>query len=387
MHGTRYAIDSILGDTQHANCWRTAIVPAHSCSMPAERPTFTGVQVLRFVAALLVVFSHLPTYLHARLGTPLVDIPVGQVGVTVFFAISGFVAVLVTQRTPRPTWREFISRRLVRILPLAWAVMTIKLGTLLVAPQALERATTSPTYIALSYVFLPGRGPNGVVEPFYTVTWTLSFELLFYVVVTIALATRIDPLRLASVVFVGLAVASAFRGPDGWPVWQFHANRIVLCFLVGMVIGRWALDRRTRLALLRTAAITAIWLVAGTVAGASVPSLLLLPLAAAALATTVVSEPLLRRCAGTVGRTLGDASYALYLTHPIVAPATVAVVAAVVSGPAAPVVAGIAAPVAAVAASVVVWFAVDRPVIRQLQRRRTTPPRTPRTARHRLPAG
>ncbi|WNY33450.1 acyltransferase [Curtobacterium flaccumfaciens] len=308
--------------------------------------------------------------------------PSARSGVTVFFAISGFVAVLVTQRTPRPTWRGFLRRRLVRILPLAWAVMTIKLVTLLVAPQALERAATSPTYIVSSYLFLPSRGPNGVVEPFFTVTWTLSFELLFYVVVTIALATRSDPLRLASVVFVGLAVASAFRGPDGWPTWQFHANRIVLCFLVGMVIGRWALDRRTRLALLRTAAITAIWLVVGTVAGASVPSLLLLPLAAAALATTVVGEPLLRRCTGTVGRTLGDASYALYLTHPILAPATVAVVAAVVSGPAAPIVAGIAAPVAAVAASVVVWFAVDRPVIRRLQRRRTAPPRTPRAARH-----
>lgn len=364
-----------------------AIVSAQSCPMPAERPTFTGVQVLRFVAALLVVFSHVPTYLHARLGTPLVDVPVGQVGVTVFFAISGFVAVLVTQRSPRPTWRGFLRRRLVRVLPLAWAVMTIKLATLLLAPQALERAATSPTYIALSYVFLPARGPNGVVEPFYTVTWTLSFELLFYVVVTLALATRTDPLRLASVAFVGLAVASAFRGPDEWPAWQFHANRIGLCFLIGMVIGRWALDRRTAVALLRTGSITALWLVVGTAVGASVPSLLLLPLAAVALTATVAGEPLLRRCTGAVGQTLGDASYALYLTHPIVAPATVAVVAAVVSGPSAPIVAGIAAPAAAVAASVVVWFAVDRPVIRLLRGRPTAPRPSPRAARHRLPAG
>jgi peptidoglycan/LPS O-acetylase OafA/YrhL len=361
--------------------------------MATTRPTFTGVQVLRFVAALLVVFAHVPTYLHGRLGTPLAEAAsgyVGQVGVTVFFAISGFVAVLVTGRTPPPPWRDFLRRRLVRILPLAWAVMTVKLAMLLLAPQTLERAAASPSYIALSYLFLPARGPDGVVEPFYTVTWTLSFELLFYAVVTIALAARVDPFRLAAVVFVGLAVASTFRSPGDWPAWQFHADRVVLCFLVGMVIGRWALDRRTRSAAVRLAAITALWLVVGTLSGATPTSLLLLPLAAVTLSTAVAGEPFLgrrdRRGTVRVGRTLGDASYALYLTHPIVAPATVAVAAAVVAEPAAPLVAGVGAVVAAVVASAVVWFAVDRPTIRLLQRRRTPRSRGPGAGRHRSPA-
>lgn len=350
--------------------------------MSAPRPTFTGVQVLRFVAALLVVCSHLPTYLHARLATPEATVPTGQIGVTVFFAISGFVAVLVTRRSPRPTAGHFLRRRLIRILPLAWAVMTVKLLVLAIAPETLDRAATSPTYIALSYLFLPGRGPDDVVEPFYTVTWTLSFELLFYLVVTIALVARIDPFRLASVVFGGLAVASAFREP-GWPTWQFHANRFVLCFLVGMAIGTWALDRATRALVVRLAAITVLWLAVGTAAGASVPSLALLPLATVVLLTAVASEPLLSRRIGPVGRTLGDASYALYLTHPIVAPAAVAVVAAVVSGSAALVVAGTGALVAAVVASVVVWFTVDRPATRLLQHGR----RDRRTRGRRVSAG
>lgn len=339
--------------------------------MQMPRTTYTGVQVLRFVAALLVVCAHLPTYLHARMSTPDVEVQTGQIGVTVFFAISGFVAVLVTQRTPRPSPGHFLRRRLVRILPLAWAVMTVKVLMLVVAPQALDRASTSPTYIALSYLFLPGRGPNGVVEPFYTVTWTLSFELLFYVVIAVALAARIDPFRLASVVFVGLAVASAFRGPEGWPTWQFHANRFVLCFLVGMAVGTWALDRATRALVLRLASITVLWLAVGTVAGASVPSLTLLPLATVALLAVVAGEPVFGRRVGPVGRTLGDASYALYLTHPIVAPAAVAVVSVVITGTAAPFVATVVALVAAVGASVVVWFAADRPAMRVLQRRRT----------------
>lgn len=337
--------------------------------MAISRPTFTGIQVLRFVAALLVVCSHVPTYLHARLDTSPADVPTGQIGVTVFFAISGFVAVVVTRRIPQPTAWDFLRRRLVRILPLAWAVMTVKLLMVVIAPATLERTSTSPTYIALSYLFLPGRGPDEVVEPFYTVTWTLSFELLFYLVVTIALATRTDPFRLAAIVFTGLAVASAFRGPEGWPTWQFHANRFVLCFLVGMAVGAWALDRSTRVLVVRLTAIVALWLAVGAVVGASLPSLALLPLATVVLLVTVASEPLLGRRVGPVGRTLGDASYALYLTHPIVAPATVAVVAAVVSGAAAPVVAAIGALVAAIAASVVVWWTIDRPATRLLQRR------------------
>ncbi|WP_267423535.1 MULTISPECIES: acyltransferase family protein [unclassified Curtobacterium] len=313
------------------------------------------------------MFAHLPSYLHDRLGAPLVVIPTGQVGVPVFFAISGFVAVLVTHRSPPPTWQHFLRRRLVRVVPLAWAVMTVKLLTLLVAPGALERASTSPVYIALSYLFLPGRGADGVVQPFYTVTWTLAFELLFYVVVTVALAVRVDPFRFASAVFVVLAAASAFRAPAGWPTWQFHGDRVVLCFLVGMTIGRWAIDRSTRTAVLRLVAITALWTVVGTIAEASTGALMLLPIAAVALALTVASEPFIGRRVGLVGTTLGDASYALYLTHPIVAPTTVAVIAAVASGSSAPVLVGAAAVGAAVAASVVVWFAVDRPVIRLLQ--------------------
>lgn len=335
--------------------------------MTAGRPTFRGVQGLRFVAALLVVFAHLPPYLHDRLGAPVFVVPTGQIGVTVFFAISGFVAVLVTHRAPPPTWQHFLRRRLIRIVPLAWAVMTIKLVMLFVAPGTLERASTSPLYIVLSYAFLPGRGADGVVQPFYTVTWTLAFELLFYVVITIALAARIDPFRFAAVVFVVLAVASAFRLPHGWPTWQFHADRVVLCFLVGMTIGTWALDRATRTAVFRLAAITALWLVVGTAASASALDLALLPIAAVVLAVVVATEPVLGCRIGRVGETLGDASYALYLTHPIVAPATVAVVAAVVAGPAAPVLAGVAAVLAAVLASVMVWLWFDRPVIRFLQ--------------------
>lgn len=353
---------------QDVNFQHVETIEPQAGTMAPPRPTFTGVQVLRFVAAALVVLSHLPTYLHARLGTPAFVVPTGQVGVVVFFAISGFVAVLVTQRTPRPTARDFLRRRLIRILPLAWAVMTVKLLMLVVAPTTLERASTSPTYIALSYLFLPGRGPGDVVEPFYTVTWTLSFELLFYLVVTIALAVRVDPFRFACVVFAGLAIASAFRGPEGWPTWQFHANRFVLCFLVGMAIGTWALDRATRALVLRLAAITALWLAVGLVAGASVPSLALLPLATVVLVAVVAGEPLARTRGGAVGRTLGDASYALYLTHPIVAPAAVAIVAASVSGAAAPTIAAVGALIAAIAASVVVWFAFDRPVTRWLVR-------------------
>lgn len=331
--------------------------------------TFLGVQALRFVAALLVVAFHVPTYVADRLGVDLPEVPTGQIGVAVFFAISGFVAVLVTSRSPRPSWRDFLRRRLVRIVPLAWLLTALKLGTALLAPGELQRATLDPGYVAASFLFLPARGEDGIVQPLYTVEWTLVLELAFYVVITIALLCRRPPSVVATVMLGALSVASVFRDDD-YPAWQFYADPIVLCFLAGMVVAHWAADRRTGTAVARLGALVAFSAVVAALGGEPVGRWVLLPIAAMTLAAVVAAEPLLRRFVGPTVVTLGDASYALYLTHPVVAPVTVAAVGFVVQD-VSPVAAALVAVVAvgvAVGAAVVVWFAVDRPLLRTLNR-------------------
>ena len=71
-----------------------------------------NVQVLRAIAALLVVNVHLKDFLD------IIRVPsVGSGGVDLFFVISGFVMVLTTQ-TKRPSAADFAKNRIARIVPI-----------------------------------------------------------------------------------------------------------------------------------------------------------------------------------------------------------------------------------------------------------------------------
>ncbi|PYY33961.1 MULTISPECIES: acyltransferase [unclassified Curtobacterium] len=335
---------------------------------PATTVRFTGVQALRFLAAMLVVVSHVPIYVQERLHEDVPRFPVGVAGVAVFFAISGFVAVIVTSRDDvRPG--RFLLRRAARIVPLAWAMTTIKLLLVVIDPSSLVRAAVDPWYIVASYLFLPARGADGLVQPLYTVQWTLSHELLFYVVVAGALALRTRPATLVPVVLAVLALLSVAR-PDPWPAWQFHADPIVLCFVAGMAVGQWTCDRRRGPLVVRLLGALMCWVVVEGISGAPVAHALLLPVATTAILAAVVAETWWRRLVGRRLLLLGDASYALYLTHPVVVPVLIAALTRLpmLADPARWPVVGLLAACGSVLASVAVWKWVDRPLLRLSQR-------------------
>ncbi len=345
-----------------------------------------GVQALRFVSALLVVAAHVPPYVRDRTHSTPPALPtqfLGELGVSVFFAISGFVAVVTTRRHPRGGARRFAYRRLLRIVPLAWLLLTAKLAVGLVAPGLLERFRPDTWYVVASYAFLPARGPDGQVQPLHTVMWTLSFELFFYAVVTVALVARRDPLTVVAPVMTVLACASVFR-PEHWPAWQFHADPYVLLFVVGMVLAHvahgTATPRTTAWGVVAVTVWTTAMLVTPTPAHSTV---LLLPAATAALALTLLVERRIpERLRPGLG-SLGDASYALYLVHPLTTPAVIAV-AALVLPPTTPwAVFGLIGVVAAVLSGLSVWSAVDRPLMRRVGLGPPGARRGRRTGRHR----
>lgn len=70
------------------------------------RSVFLGVQILRGLAALLVLLQHDGVIMVERALDPSFKIEFGQCGVDIFFAISGFVMVLVTAESwAAPEWR------------------------------------------------------------------------------------------------------------------------------------------------------------------------------------------------------------------------------------------------------------------------------------------
>ncbi len=99
---------------------------------PAGNERFPLVDGLRAIAALSVVVYHvgLVSGLNEGGGGAHYAFQRLNVGVTLFFVISGFLLYrpYVNARlrgTPRPTARQFFRRRLLRIVPAYWAALAI----------------------------------------------------------------------------------------------------------------------------------------------------------------------------------------------------------------------------------------------------------------------
>ena len=156
--------------------------------------------------------------------------------------------------------------------------------------------------------------------PVLKVGWTLSFELLFYCGMTLAIATRAwVPLALYALALLGALTTSS-------ALLHFVGNPMALEFLMGVLVAR--LPRHLVVGLLVPLGLA---LIACAPAGTGDVEATLGPqfalwravqwgIPAALIVWGALSlEPLFDRKAFDLPVALGDASYAIYLFHPLVA--------------------------------------------------------------------
>ena len=153
------------------------------------------------------------------------------------------------------------------------------------------------------------------------VGWTLTYEFVFYLLFALALALRVDVLRVL-VPGLGLFVVLALLRRDGWPAWTILFDTIVVEFIFGVVLARLVLR-----GWLLPEAVAAVCVVAGFALILVVPespqNLRTLTWGLPALAIVAGAVSLERRVAAMLPRWLlvsGDASYSIYLTHGFVVP-------------------------------------------------------------------
>ena len=287
----------------------------------AKRPTYLGLQVLRVMAAVLVLITHSGFYVSERLSRSFTYWKTGAAGVDLFFVISGFVMVYssVNLVGDRRGWLKFSQRRIVRIVPMYWLATTVKLVLMVLAGGFVLHAHLSILTTVMSYLFLPTRNIDGNLFPLLGVGWTLNFEMLFYLLFAVALFLRVSVFRFVGAVLFLLATGTVFR-QDDWPSFSFYLNPIVLDFFFGMLIAKACLRDRY---LPRAAAILSVF--AGLLLLLVFPVTLwhapLTGFAAAMVVGGVVGlESWLTWIPGWLIY-LADASYVIYLFHPLVAPA------------------------------------------------------------------
>lgn len=174
---------------------------------PAQvRTHFAGFELLRAIAATMVVVHHADAFAGpARTGRLHELAAVADGGVAVFFVLSGFLiyrpfvaAHLGGRPAPRPL--GFWWRRIVRIVPAYWVVLTFfwALGSFRLGPDWWR-------YYAFVQIYAKETALGGVVQ-----AWSLCTEMSFYLVVP-AIAASIARLghgtvgRRARVQLVGIA--------------------------------------------------------------------------------------------------------------------------------------------------------------------------------------
>lgn len=241
-------------------------------------------------------------------------------GVDLFFVVSGFIMWWTTDNRDM-TPMQFMQRRIHRIVPIYWAISSVYVAILLFLPALMQSGALDTRHVVASFFFLPYPHPVlGDIWPLVPPGWTLNYEMFFYVIFAISLALP-QGSRLASLcaILVGLVAIGNVLDPAS-VAGQFYTSSLLLEFLYGVLIavlvGRGtALPAGLALAVLAlafamlplrqgfaTADTRALWY--------GVPSALIV-----AAAVSFERRRQLPRHPGLL--LLGDASYSLYLSHPI----------------------------------------------------------------------
>jgi len=309
-------------------------------AQPAFRPseTFPFVSLLRAIGALLVVWCHLginwpakarvtwfgADFTAAYVTTPFVIMGnLGQLGVCLFFLVSGFIITHVGLREDPLT---FAVKRLFRIYPPLWASLALILAINACYPRftGLPRPLGHPTWSDIAYA--------GTLAGFLTrpkvilseVSWTLIVEVTFYTM-TCAFLPAIKRAPRAAVLLQLAGCFVLFRSfqPD---------NRLINCFIdaVGwipcLLVGQITyLGYRARLGLWSAAGLTglAFLLFSDTLRGVfahvyAPPNALGVSFLYAYLAFLFVLAVNHALCLPRAVQFYSDTSYSLYLTHAFV---------------------------------------------------------------------
>lgn len=325
-----------------------------------EKQTFLRIQILRFVAAAAVVFYHAQLTVMSYFKDVSFNVvyEMGVYGVDLFFVISGFIIVYIgsTRETSAPI---FAKRRIKRIVPFYW-IMTFATFFLTHIPGLARNEVSSPLHLLQSLFFMSWvNGPE--TYPVLNVGWTLEFEMFFYVIAALAMATASRRWLVAGLFMLGLVLV-------GHGTSFFLLNPIMIEFVFGMTVGAFLFDRRNFAWLL---AATSFVLVTLPVTGAAW-RVWAIGLPAAGLIALAIALDLRKVYRGKILPELGNASYSIYLTH-VIAISFACKIAAIVTPHIA---ASVLTPLISIFAIVIGYAAyriIEKPLTRFLARKRPLP--------------
>ncbi|QIL81736.1 acyltransferase [Diaphorobacter sp. HDW4A] len=228
-----------------------------------------NVQTLRFFAAIWVVLHHIaPPITPFRFALiPDSVSQLGFAGVDVFFVISGLIMAQTTRGLP-PGPRaagQFLLQRFGRIYIGWWPFFLLYF-------IAIKKLNTIPPQVNLAGSFF--LWPQDLTQYLLPITWTLSFELYFYLIVSMIILFgrqhAVKVLGLLGVLIIALNAIFHFKGmylPQNealakrYLVIPFYASPLIIEFIGGFLLCEY-LHRKENPVLLpwMLGSLTSIWL-------------------------------------------------------------------------------------------------------------------------------
>jgi peptidoglycan/LPS O-acetylase OafA/YrhL len=162
---------------------------------------------LRGIAALAVVFDHLSPYLLTAIRTHVYHwLDAGEYGVFVFFIISGYIVPASLER--KGSVRTFWVSRIFRLYPLYLLVIVGAVLLWIIGQGSLRGAAADPANSVLSQLLMMGNVLAGPNLP--NVVWSLSYEMIFYLLLTALFLAGVH--KRSSWYAVGFGVAAVALG-------------------------------------------------------------------------------------------------------------------------------------------------------------------------------
>jgi peptidoglycan/LPS O-acetylase OafA/YrhL len=155
----------------------------------------------RFLLALLVLVSHAAGFLSGELA----PLGLGNIGVLLFFVVSGFVICEALDLFYRASSTKFLFNRCLKIFPAYWATLPLAYAVIAVAAPETLRTGFFALFVnaTLLTAYLPGAGSLLVVS----IAWAVVIEFHFYLVAAaVSFAGRVIGQR--AVVTAGAATAA-----------------------------------------------------------------------------------------------------------------------------------------------------------------------------------
>ena len=293
---------------------------------------FSFLQTSRFFAALMVVLDHATVTIGKASYYPGYELlgglfGAGRYGVDFFFVLSGFIICYAhwhdvsSQATDRPQrLARFLRRRFVRIYPTYFIVLLLVLIPLYISYTRFDEDIRSPWYLFNVLTLLQG---NGNV---LTSAWTLTHELIFYILFALTIWRRNFGASLLAVWFALSGLSFVLSMPCRNLINPEHIG-----FLVGMagcyLVRTTHIPAPHALLTVGLGGFAACYILAGYFGQAGdINAILSDPRARGPLLPLVFSSLLIiiglveiERSTGARApaplRYLGDASYSLYLLH------------------------------------------------------------------------